>query len=188
MNPLVTPQPPSSVAPGESLLVFTDTLRIPPAKTHFVVKDTIVVNAKKKNLSRDVVRVRYICGDFEKYFLKMTEPRFEGSVLARYTLSRWSKDYWIIREAGGIEHAATTLTEVVALMKLQPMGERGRLLTNGKANIFYVRDLNGVLRMVLVIWWAEADSIGWNLCSDAGSGLEGGLWNAGSQVFFRNAT
>ena len=45
------------------------------------------------------------------------------------------------------------------MMKKQPRGKKGLLLTDGWANIFYVRDKNGVLRAVSVDWNGD----GWHV-------------------------
>lgn len=58
----------------------------------------------------------------------------------------------IIEELGGEAKAETTLTEMFDQMSKQSKGEEGNLLTNNWANIFYIRDINGVLRAVLVHW------------------------------------
>ena len=67
------------------------------------------------------------------------------------------------------------------LLRLQSNGEGGVLLTNGYANIFYVRDTNGELRAVHVYWYAgygdwrvHARSVGYP-----------GAWDAGIRVFSR---
>ena len=73
----------------------------------------------------------------------MDRPSTTGSSHAR------SVDGPILAELGGEAKAETTLTEVYSLMEAQKNGENGPLLTNGYANIFYVRDVNGALRAVV---------------------------------------
>ncbi|MEK7857204.1 MAG: hypothetical protein AAB288_14025, partial [Acidobacteriota bacterium] len=79
--------------------------------------------------------------------------------------------------------AKTTLSAVYALMERQPKGESGEFLTNGYANIFYVRDATGKLRAVCVFW--DAGNGGWGV--DAGSVGFPFRWHGGRRVFSRNS-
>ena len=67
------------------------------------------------------------------------------------------------------------------LMAKQAKGEKGALLNNGWANIFYVRDSAGVLRTVNVYW----DGGRWFV--NAFSVVNPDRWNDGYQVFSRNS-
>ncbi len=87
----------------------------------------------------------------------------------------------IIAELGGEAKAETTLTEIYDLMDRQSEGREGVLLNNGWANIFYVKDLAGVLRAVGVRW----DDAGWRVFAD--SVEDPTEWYAGRQVFSRNS-
>jgi hypothetical protein len=87
----------------------------------------------------------------------------------------------IINELGGEAKAETTLSEMFSLMEKQKNGESGVLLNNGYANIFYIRDQNGVLRAVGVDW----DDGGWYV--GAYSVEDPGGWRVGRQVFSRNS-
>ena len=60
-------------------------------------------------------------------------------------------------------------------------GEDGILLNNGYANIFYIKDQNGVLRPVGVYWCDD----GW-LVSAYSVGRPS-RWDAGGRVFSRNS-
>jgi predicted metal-dependent peptidase len=94
-------------------------------------------------------------------------------------LKKNSLDKPILAELG--DKAETTLSAIWELLTKQPNGESGVLLTNGYANIFYVRDAKGVLWAVGARW----SSGGWYVCA---SSVEGpGGWNEGSQVFSRNS-
>jgi len=81
-----------------------------------------------------------------------------------------------IRKEIGAGCEETTLAAIWALMERQLNGESGILLTNGYANIFYVYDQNGDLRVVHVHWLGDgwsvlASSVGlpreWNVCCRA---------------------
>ena len=101
----------------------------------------------------------------------------DKSVLCYYTLNRRSVDGPIIKELGGEDKVKTTLFHIAALMWKQPDGKQGALLTNGYANIFYVHDINGVLRAVRVRWYGR----GWLVCACSVGFPDG--WGAVCRVF-----
>lgn len=72
------------------------------------------------------------------------------------------------------------LGEIARLIKAQRGGMSGILLTNGRANIFYVKAKNGEVFAVDVIWYAgdrEWNVGDWRLDED-------GDWGAGNRVLF----
>ena len=94
-------------------------------------------------------------------------------------LTRSSLDAPILEELG--DKAEASLSQMYALMARQANGQEGVLLTNGWANIFYVRDINGELRAVRVRW----DGRGWFV--DAYSVTYPNGWYDGNRVFSRNS-
>ena len=117
----------------------------------------------------------HLYGNFEKWFDKsLVEP--QGQIELVYgELTRPSQDIPILGQLFGRHE--TTLTTVSALIKAQMNGEDGPLLTNGAANIFYIRDTEGELRTVRVyrggrVWYVGAYSVS-GRCD----------WGAGSRVF-----
>lgn len=110
---------------------------------------------------------------------KVEEDAPEGELLP-FTLTESACDNEIIADLGGEEKAEVTLTEIWRLMERQRNGEEGVLLTNVWANVFYVRDVNRVLREVSVGWSGG----GWRAC--AGNLIAGG-WCGGNRVFSRNS-
>jgi len=82
---------------------------------------------------------------------------------------------------GGEAKAETTLFEMYQLLKKQASGGEGELLTNGYANIFYIKDMSGVLRAVSGNW---GDG-GWRVYAIAVE--DPGDWDAGYRVFSRNS-
>ena len=101
----------------------------------------------------------------------------DKSVLRYHKLNRRSVDGPIIKELGGEDKVKTTLFHIAALMLKQPNGKQGALLTNDYVNIFYVHDINGVLRAVDVCW----DGDGWDVRAGSVEGPRG--WDAGCRVF-----
>jgi hypothetical protein len=139
------------------------------ARKHFV-----------RNISpKASIRISYIGGHFKRWFLKKVEEPFATNVLRGSKLCKASNDGPIIAELGGEKRAETTLTEIFASMELQNGGTRKPLLTNGYANIFYVRDADNMLRAVCILWHND----GWSI--DAWAIDASSKWSAGSLVFSR---
>lgn len=143
----------------------------------FVAKDKFCKDSKE-------VKFYGIWDNFTNWFLagngKIEEPLSEQGL--RYgNLTESSVDGPIIEELGGEAKVETTLTELFVLLKKQPNGKEGDLLTNGYANIFYIKDAKGELRAVFVFWLDD----GWVVSA---SSVEGPLgWRAGRRVFSRNS-
>ena len=153
------------------------TVTIPATTEKFVAKDKFKVDTSRKAK----VKISYLGDNFKDWFLKKTEEPFSGSTIYGRKLSKNSVDGPILSELGGQEKAETTLSEVFAMMARQANGETGELLTNGYANIFYIRDINESLRAVDVRWLVG----GWYV--RAYSIVDPGGWHAGCQVFSRNS-
>jgi hypothetical protein len=143
----------------------------------FVAKDKFKVNTGKKAK----VKISFLGDNFKEWFLGKTEDPFVGSTVYGRKLEKNSVDGPILAELGGNDVAETTLTEMYSVMEAQPNGESGNLLNNGWANIFYVKDINGVLRAVFVFWFDG----GWNVRARSVGGPGG--WSADVRVFSRNS-
>jgi len=68
-----------------------------------------------------------------------------------------------------------------ALMAEQGNGEDGILLTNGYANIFYIRDIKGVFWAVRCLWGGG----GWRVGAGSVGSPDG--WIGGGRFFSRNS-
>lgn len=146
----------------------------PPAVSRPFKADDTFFNKKS-----GVKMVRH--GDnFTSWFTGKVEEDAPEGMLAPFTLTKSAYDREIIADLGGEAAAEVTLTEIWRLMESQANGEEGALLTNGWTNIFYVRDVNGVLRAVYVYWRGD----GWRARALA---LDGLRWGGDGQVFSRNS-
>lgn len=143
-----------------------------PAISRFVV-------AKNFVLAKKPVKIGWLGNNFKEWFLKKVEMPVSGATLRYMKLVEPSVDGPILTELGN--NAETTLAQIFSLMKRQPNGEEGILLTNGYANIFYVRDTNNILRAVHVYWYEDA----WYVY--AYSVEHPYRWIAGYRVFSRNS-
>lgn len=143
----------------------------------------VTVAATQKFVAKDFFNPKkfYLGDNFKAWFLgKIEEPQAEME-LRRHTLLRRSRDLPIITELGGEEKGETTLSQIASLIANQANGEEGTLLVNGYANIFYVRDINGVLRTVDAFWYGGR----WRLRAYPLEDPD--EWNDGHQVFSRNS-
>lgn len=118
--------------------------------------------------------------NFIDWFTDKVENDVPTGELVRFVLIKSSSDNEIIADLGGKKKAETTLGEIWRLMCAQPNGEAGVLFTNGLSNLFYVRDVNGLLRVIDVGW----DSDGWEVNAYA---LNAYNSSADNQVFVRKA-
>lgn len=166
---------------SDPLLDWLGIVNIPATTEKFVAREKFVVDTSKKAK----VKISYLGDNLTEWFLsgdgKIESPISERSL--RYgKLMENSVDAPIIAELGGEQKAEMTLAEMFALMEKQPNGERGTLLTNGWANIFYIRDVKGVLRAVNGCWYGD----GWLVL--AYSVLFPRRWCGGRLVFSRNSS
>ncbi len=162
------------VTPDDKILEFVSTVTVSATTKKFVVRDYIQKLRKTKNV--------YTGSNFEKWFFdKTVEPISSEQELNYHKLTKNSVDGPIIVELGGEAKVETTLAEMFSFIARQPNGENGVLLTNGYANVFFIRDMDGVLRAV----HCDGCDDGWDLYANS---VESPLaWCDGIQVFSRNS-
>jgi hypothetical protein len=162
-----------------SILDLVSTVVIPATTSKFIAKDKFVVN-----ITRNApVEISVVFENFTNWFLsgdgKIENP-IKEQTLCYHKLRKSSVNNLIIAELGGETKAETTLSEMFYLMEKQKNGGRGILLTNGYANVFIIRDQNGVLRIVDVVW-----RLGWIIDATSVDVPRG--YGLGYQVFSRNS-
>ncbi len=96
------------------------------------------------------VQITFLWDNFSMYFVPKIEEDVPAGELNVSKLLEPSLDARIIAELG--ERHETYLADLWSLLKQQPNGESGPLLTDGKGNIFYIRDANGTLWTVNAFW------------------------------------
>ncbi|MEQ1561265.1 MAG: hypothetical protein ABL899_00920 [Nitrospira sp.] len=119
-----------------------------PGATNFVVSEKLGVDKSETA----TVKISGHGSNFSSWFLGKIETNVAPSRLGYGKLLRRAKAAVIRAFLGGEATAKTSLAEIHYLITLQPNGEEGALLTNGWANIFFVRDKDHVLRLVYVFW------------------------------------
>ena len=163
---------------AKNILEFVTSTTVSVPVGPFVARDHFKVDTSQKAKAK----ISWLSDNFKSWFLDKVEEQAGGdSILRTHKLTTASVDAPIIAELGGEVKAETTLVEAFALMEKQGKGEAGVLLTNGYANIFYVRDDAGILRAVYVYW---VDG-GWGV--HANSVTDSCEWYAGYRVFSRNS-
>ena len=157
-------------------LAFVGTITVPALTETWNALDRF-----KKDLSDEArVKIYDVGSNFIAWFGKMVVGAHTGSTLGYHTLTKRMSDKDIIAELGGEANVEVTLTEVWWLMEQQKNGGNGVLLNDGKANIFYIRDCNRVLRALLVRWFDG----GWVVDADE---FDVNYWYGDRRVFSRNS-
>lgn len=144
-------------------------------KDPFIVRDRFIVNTKEDAKPK----ISYLGNNFKEWFFgQIVAPR-AAYAMKSAILKKSSLDEPIIKELG--QTAETDLAAIFELMVRQSDGQEGDLLTNGYANIFYIRDAKGVLRAVGAHWCYDGWYVGADPVSDPYE------WFAGFSVLSLNS-
>lgn len=132
-----------------------------PATKRFLAADHFRLDTSRKAK----VKVAFLGDIFKKNFVPKVETDLPAGELKIHKLLRDSVDAPITAELGAAHE--TCLADLWALLLRQPNGETkvGGLLVNGRANIFYIHDTQGVLWAVSARW--NADDGRWCLYAHA---------------------
>jgi hypothetical protein len=120
------------------------------------VADTIKLPAHKRFVAeKHFVHDQgfYLWEDFGKNFLDEVEENVPATTLAVYQLQKNALDAQIRKELG--QDHEVFLAHFFDLLQKQSKGEEGILLTNGAANIAYIRGKKGVLWAVSALWGSD---------------------------------
>lgn len=142
-----------------------------PATYNFVATERFV--------STDILK--FSLGDnFKQCFLPKVEQNMHAMELGIYQLTRSAPNQDICAKLTE-EYQQTALAYLYELLTRQAKGERGLLLTNGSANIFYILDISGTLWAVNARWCNKFGY--WSMGTRSnGSPVE---WNEGYRVISR---
>ena len=139
-----------SLAPKTTLLVALDTVEI-PAVAEFVAREKFTTQKTPGD-----VQLYWMNGAFKTHFVGKVEKNVAACALQKSRLTKNSLDRPILDELG--DRAKTALAHFWEQLKKQPKGEMGILLTDGRANIQYIEDINGREWAVNAYWYA---GFGW---------------------------
>lgn len=163
---------PAKPADPKKLLELVTTAPV-AACEKFVAKEHFKVDISRKAK----VKIAFLWDNFQKHFLPKIEDGMLAGELKVHKLLRSSLDAPIMTELGEPKVYSTVLADLWALLEKQPNGEeKGVLLVNGYANIFYIHDVDGTLWAVNAPWFSGHG--GWNvgaLSVGDPSGWDGGV-------------
>ena len=172
-------QEPWPQAAKEALLKLVTTVRLPGYGT-FRAKDHFKVGKTGK------VAIGGLGDNFQRVFLTgagKVEQDVPQTMLKIYQLLKGSVDKPIITELGGEAVVETALAQMWEILEAQGHGQKGKLLTNSYANIFYIRDAQGVLWAVDCCWYSSYAV--WGVGARPIAGPCG--WCAGDRVVSRDS-
>jgi len=164
-----------------SLLESIGTVAVPALPAFDVATRFHEMTEKERKTAE--VPIGWMNDDAKRLAKGLVEPETPETTLRIHKLVRASVDGPILAELGGEETAETALAQMYELMKAQGQGQKGNLLTNGNANIFYIRDANGTLWAVDCSW--HSDNRCWHV--HAYSVTNPNTWNEGNQVVSRDS-
>lgn len=151
------------------------TFFVPATTTNFFAVKKFVVDTSEKA----AVKIVSLSDCFKEEFLGKAETPFLGGEIYSRELKKTSVDSHIFAALGGKKVMEITLTELYAAMASQPNGKDGVLLNDSLLNVFYIRNVNNVLRAVMVSWLG----VGWLI--DSGPLYDPYGRRTGSLIFFR---
>lgn len=125
--------------------------------------------------------ITWLGDNFKSLFGNKVETSVQLATLRVHRLTEASLDAPIRAELGA-DREETTLAHLFGLLEKQADGGAGPLLTNGYANIFYIRDAGDAGGKFWAVN-ANRNSDGWNV--NANSVENPNRWNAGNQVVSR---
>lgn len=177
------PWPEQAQAIARKLSALLDSLKTVidfPGVDDFKVAEYLKITPEGEKATAELV-IGYLGDNLRNNFLGKVEKDIAPTKLRAYRLKKDSVDGPIIDDLGGKEAAETTVAEMVDLMKRQGRGQKGILLTNGYANIFYIKDINGQMWAVRCRW--DSDGRYWLVA--AYSVTDPFKWLAGRRVVSR---
>jgi hypothetical protein len=157
-----------------SNLEFVSSITLAETTVDFIAKDRFIVDIRS-NLPAPI---NYIADNFSAWFLSGTgkvERPMKGRSIRHDKIRKFTADVSIISELGGDDCVESTLAEVLCLME---RGFSSEGLNAEHVNVFYVRDQNGVLRVVHV----KFATVGWRIGADSVRNMH--RWNGLRHVFY----
>ena len=120
----------------------------------FDVGAHFMVTPEKERKHAELV-IRWLGDNAQRLVKGSVEPEVAQAFLRIHSLTKASVDGSIIAELGGEEVILTTWGQMREMMRRQSRGQPGDLLTNGYANVFYIRQANGEVWAVRCYWYPD---------------------------------
>lgn len=144
---------------------------------------SVVVSGPKKFVVKNALKdanVGWTGDNFKKFFLGNVEEDVADATVAIHRLEQSSLDAPIMAQLA--DRTEINLAHLLELLKKQSKGEDGVLLTNGSANVAYIKGSDDNVWAVSAYW--DSGSRDWGL--GVGSVEDPFRWNAGSQILSRD--
>jgi hypothetical protein len=169
---------PVNLMPGPALKLVGIKI-LPRTKDDFVVKEKFVVNYNEWGAP---VKIFMINDEFLQWFGEKVEKPRRKTKLYCYRLKQPSNIGQIVCDLGGCEEIATKFSIIYSLMERHHSNRFffswGDLISNGPTNVFFIRDINGILRIIDMHW----SSYGWTIWARPLSESRS-WWNKDNLVF-----
>ncbi|MEK7562094.1 MAG: hypothetical protein AAB509_00230 [Patescibacteria group bacterium] len=140
-----------------------------------------VVRLVADEKTRKDANVGWTGDNFKKFFLGNVEEDVEAIIVAVHRLGQSSLDAPIMTELG--DRAKIKIAHFFELLKKQSRGEDGVLLTNGYANVAYIKGSDGNVWAVRAYWGSYSSY--WSV--EANSVGSPSMWVAGVQILSRDS-
>ena len=121
------------------------------------------------------IQIYYVSCEFKEAFLDIVEKEVSADELLVWPLTQRIGHKDIFERYAPVQ--PTSFAHINELLKLQPNGEKGILLVNSSANIFYVDRKKGDCWTIWVRWWKGC---GWFIRTCPATAPF--VWSVGDQV------
>ncbi|MFA6586076.1 MAG: hypothetical protein WCS86_02855 [Candidatus Paceibacterota bacterium] len=150
---------------------YISSIEIPIESIPFVAKEKFTKN-------NDSIKIGKIGESFMEWFgNKIETPTRINPVILYYgKLSNFLCDSIIVMWIGE-EKIETNLQDIYFLMSKQSHGNKGVLITNGKSNVFHVRDKKNIMRTIYLCWYT-----GWYIDSFPTDNV---YWYKDTRIFYK---
>lgn len=157
---------------GRPVLASGQVIKISSTGQQFFAKEKFKENTRQTA----EVKISFIGHNFARFFLK-GEGKIENPIrscsMQSHKLNQDSKSAKIVNFLGGRKKSIIGLAELFELLK------RGAVKTH--STMFYIRDIEGIVRVVTVYWDAKGYDI------DARAEDETYTWHHGLRIFIRKS-
>jgi hypothetical protein len=154
---------------------LAQTLIAPKGVTRIIAMNVAFIASDHFVIGKGAVNISFIAKNFEQWFLEKKEEPSQESILRYGDLTQRCVDPQILEQLNGGEAARVSLAEFHYLLQ-----NPGTLYLDGRMNIFFALDMNGILRTL----GAYQSKGGWCLCA-TGSDSRSDRRPIGCRIFSR---